>query len=284
MKILEVTNVDFSLRQFLFPLMVALRAQGHDVVGACAEGPLLDPVRTQGLRVVAVPMSRTLSPVAQWRAWRALVRLIRAERPDMVHAHMPISGLLARFAAWWCGVPCIAYTGHGFLFNQPGSWLRRGIALMLEWLAGRVTDIYMTVSEAEARDARRLGIHRGATAIGNGRDPDVFHPMPARRAGLRRELGVGEGQVVVLAVSRLVRAKGYPELLAAMRQLPPNAVLWVVGERLPSDRGRILAPVSARPRVIWDRALFSWAIGKMWRSLWRRRIFSCCPVLSRACR
>ncbi|GAB6967748.1 glycosyltransferase family 4 protein [Komagataeibacter kakiaceti JCM 25156] len=246
MKILEVTNVDFSLRQFLFPLMMALRAQGHDVVGACAEGSLLDPVRAQGLRVVAVPMSRRLSPMAQWRAWRALVRLIRAEKPDLVHAHMPISGLLARFAARWCGVPCIAYTGHGFLFNQPGSWLRRGIALMLEWLAGRVTDIYMTVSEAEARDARRLGIHRRATAIGNGRDPALFRPMPDRRAALRQQLGVEAGQVVILAVSRLVRAKGYPELLAAMRRLPPNAVLWVVGERLPGDRGMDLGACFAR--------------------------------------
>ncbi|RFD19684.1 glycosyltransferase family 1 protein [Komagataeibacter melaceti] len=246
MKILEVTNVDFSLRHFLLPLMVALRAQGHDVTGVCADGPLLETVRAQGLRVETVPMSRTLSPLAQWRAWRALVRLIRAEKPDMVHAHMPISGLLARFAARWCGVPCIAYTGHGFLFNQPGSWLRRGVALVLEWLAGRVTDIYMTVSESEARDARRLGIHRQATAIGNGRDPDVFHPMPERRAALRQQMGVDGGQVVILAVSRLVRSKGYPELLAAMRLLPPNAVLWVVGKRLPGDRGMDLRPCFAQ--------------------------------------
>jgi glycosyltransferase involved in cell wall biosynthesis len=37
-------------------------------------------------------------------------------------------------------------------------------------------------------------------------------------------------------VSRLVRDKGYPELAAAMREVP-EAELWVVGERLASDRG-----------------------------------------------
>lgn len=249
MKVLEITNVDFSMRQFLFPLMQALREQGHDVTGACAEGPLLDAMRADGLRVVAVPMSRTLSPVAQWRAWRALVRLIRAEKPDLVHAHMPISGLLGRFAAWRCGVPRVAYTCHGFLFNQPGSRLRRMAALALEWLAGKVTDIYLTVSEEEARDARRLGIHRHATGIGNGRDPAVFHPDPAARTRLRAQLGVEAGQVVILAVSRLVRSKGYPELLAAMRALPGNAVLWIVGERLPSDRGEDLEPCFAAARA-----------------------------------
>lgn len=248
MKILEVTNVDFSLRQFLFPLMVALRREGHDVAGVCADGPLVNSVRAQGLRVVPVPMSRTFSPVAQWRAWRALVRLIRAEKPDMVHAHMPISGLLARFAAWWCGVPRVAYTGHGFLFNQPGPWPRRALALALEWLAGRVSDIYMTVSEADARQARRLGIHPAATATGNGRDPALFRPDPDRRAMLRHQFGVREGQVVILAVSRLVRGKGYPELLATMTDLPDNAVLWIVGERLPSDRGPDMTPLLAQAR------------------------------------
>ena len=89
MKILEITNVDFSMRQFLFPLMQALRAEGHDVTGICADGPLLAQLRADGLRVVCVPMSRTLSPRAQWRAWRALVRLIQAEKPPLVSTMRP---------------------------------------------------------------------------------------------------------------------------------------------------------------------------------------------------
>ena len=43
-------------------------------------------------------------------------------------------------------------------------------------------------------------------------------------------------RVVVVIVSRLVRHKGHPELLAAMEQVP-GTELWVVGDRLPSDHG-----------------------------------------------
>ncbi len=39
LKIIEITNVDFSLRQFLLPLMRGIRARGHEVIGVCAEGP-----------------------------------------------------------------------------------------------------------------------------------------------------------------------------------------------------------------------------------------------------
>jgi len=139
-------------------------------------------------------------------------------------------------AAWWAGVPRIAYTGHGFWFNFPGSLPRSVVGFAMEWLAARVTGTFLTVSEAEARDARRLHIHRGAIAIGNGRDPARFHPDPAARARVRSDLGVADGQVVVLAVSRLVWHKGYPELAAALPMVA-NATLWVAGERLASDRG-----------------------------------------------
>ncbi len=216
--------------------MRAARDRGHEVVGVSADGPLLDDARAEGLRVVALPLARSLSPMAQWRAFRALLALIRAERPDMVHAHMPISGLLARLAARVAGVPHVAYTCHGFLFNQPGPAWRRALALSMEWLGGRLTHTYLTVSTEEAADARRLGIARHATAVGNGRDPARFRPNPAARTRVRAALGVPENRVVVMIVSRLVRHKGYPELLAAMQDVP-GAELWVVGERLSSDHG-----------------------------------------------
>ncbi len=250
MKVVEVANVDFALRQFVLPLMRGLRARGHEVVGACADGPHLAAIRAEGFRVVALPMARSLSPQAQWRAFRALVQLLRAERPDLVHGHFPISGFLARLAARFAGVPRVAYTCHGFLFNQPGVWPRRALSLAIEWLGGRVTDIFLTVSTEEAADARRLWIARGATAIGNGRDPAHFHPDPAARASVRAELGVVADRVVVVIVSRLVRHKGHPELLDAMRGI--DAELWVVGDRLPSDHGEDMeryfadAPASVR--------------------------------------
>jgi glycosyltransferase involved in cell wall biosynthesis len=236
MKIIEVTNVDFSLRQFLLPLMREIRARGHEVIGACAEGQFLNVPRDEGFRVVAIPFERRVSPMAHWRAFQALVRLFRDEKPDLVHAHMPISGFLARMAAWRAGVPRIACTCHGFWFNYPGNPARRLVGFLMEWIAARVTTVFLTVSDEEARDARRLGISRDAVSVRNGRDPALFHPDPAARARLRADMNVPEDRIVIVAVSRLVRHKGYPELAAAMHEVP-YADLWVVGERLLSDRG-----------------------------------------------
>jgi glycosyltransferase involved in cell wall biosynthesis len=257
-KIIEVTNVDFSLRHFLLPLMRGARARGHEVIGVCADGPLLADIRADGFHIETPPLVRGLSPAAQGAAFQALLTLFRAEKPDLVHAHMPISGFLARVAARAAGVPCIAYTCHGFLFNQPGPWARRAASFAMEFAAGRVTDIFTTVSTEEAGDARRLGIARDPIAIGNGRDPAVFRPDPVARARVRAELGIAADAVVVTSCSRLVRHKGIPELLAAMADVP--ATLCVVGERLTSDHGEDMEPYFARA-----------ALGKRLRRLGYRR-------------
>ncbi len=244
-KVVEVANVDFSLRHFVLPLMRGIRARGHEVVGVAADGPLLADIRAEGFRVEPAPFVRRVSPLAQLRAFLALVALLRRERPDLVHGHMPISGFLARLAARVAGVPRIAYTCHGFLFNQPAPLPRRAASFVMEWIAGRVTTVFLTVSNEEAADARRLGIARHATGIGNGRDPALFHPDAASRTRIRGELGVPADRVVIIAVSRLVRHKGTPELLAAMEQVS-GAELWVVGDRLATDRGDDLGPALAK--------------------------------------
>ena len=243
MKVLEITNVDFSLRQFLLPLMRGIRGRGHQVIGVCADGPLLAIPRSEGFRIETIPFVRNLSPLGNFRAFLALRRLILAEAPDLVHAHTPISGFLARLASWSLGIRPIAYTCHGYIFNQGGSLARRALGLLMEWLGGRMTDIYLAVSSEDATDARRLHIHKNPIAIGNGRDPHVFRPNPTARAAIRQSLGVSEDRIVIVIVSRVVADKGFFELLAAMRDVP--AELWVVGERLASDRGPDLEPAFA---------------------------------------
>ena len=138
MKVIELTNVDFSLRHFLLPLMRGIRVRGHEVVGVCAEGPLLDDVRAEGFRVVAAAVRP---------AHLAAGALARVPRPGRA--------VPRRAARTWCmrtcrsaasspgwlracaGVPRVAYTCHGFLFNNPGPWPRRAAGFVLEWLGGR---------------------------------------------------------------------------------------------------------------------------------------------------
>lgn len=236
MKICQLCAVDFTLYHFLLPLMDGMRAAGHDVVGVCADGPLLEKVRTRGIRVEPVAIARSLNLARHFRAYRALVKFFKRERFDVVHVHTPVAAMIGRAAAWRAGVKHVAYTAHGFYFHERMAAWKRAIVVMLEWLGGRLTDTLFTQSEEDAAAARRLhlGPKQRIWAIGNGVDAAAFHPpADAERAAIRAEFGTPDDRVVIAMVGRLVAEKGYPELFAAMRHV--DAELWVIGERLASD-------------------------------------------------
>ncbi len=236
MKICQLCAVDFTLYHFLLPLMRGMAACGHEVVGVCGDGALVAKVRDAGFRVETLPIARSLSVPRHARSYRAMVRLFRRERFDIVHVHTPVAALLGRLAATRAGVPIIVYTAHGFYFHDRMPALKRALFIALEWIGGRFTHVLFTQAEEDAATARRLGLCRTGvvTAIGNGVDPALFASLGAPdRAGLRDALGVPWERVVVVAVGRLVAEKGYPELIEAMRHV--DAELWIVGERLGSD-------------------------------------------------
>lgn len=237
MKICQLCTVDFTLYHFLRPLMHALRDEGHEVVGVCADGTLLEAVREDGFRVETVPLVRSINPLHNMKAAGELHRLFRREAFDMVHTHTPVGAFVGRLAARRARVPRIIYTAHGFYFHENMAAPRRAVHVGLEWIGGRVTDTLFTQSREDADTARRLGLCKtgDVLAIGNGSDPAVFKPADKSddRARIRDTLGTPEDRVVVLMTGRLVEEKGYRELIQAMRTV--DAELWAVGARLSSD-------------------------------------------------
>ena len=110
--------------------------------------------------------------------------------------------------------------------------------LTAEWLAARCSDLELYQSGEDLAWARRLRIvgRSRSRHLGNGVDLERFTPA---RAGseearkLRAELGIGEDELVVGTVGRMVREKGFLELFRAariVRERVPLARFLVLGE------------------------------------------------------
>ena len=86
-----------------------------------------------------------------------------------------------------------------------------------------VSEALAGIAKAEGADPGRLDV------IGNGIDPEVFHPLDQGES--RRALGLPEGRKIILSVGHLVELKGFHlalEAVAALRR--EDVVLAIVGE------------------------------------------------------
>lgn len=244
MKICQICAVDFTLKNFLLPLIDGMQAQGWQVTAVCSDGPFVPDLRARGYRITTVPIARSMNPLLAARSVLALVRLFRRERFDVVHAHTPVAALIARLAARIAGVPLVIYTAHGFYFHDGMPRWKYRLFVGLERFGGLFTDLLFSQSSEDAEDAVRLGIlgRDRVLAIGNGVDIRRFDPQ---RVGdgmaVRTELGIPADAVVIGCIGRQVREKGIGEFLQAAQALAghcPQAWFLLVGEKLASDHAQ----------------------------------------------
>jgi glycosyltransferase involved in cell wall biosynthesis len=163
-----------------------------------------------------------------------LLRLIRRERPLIVHTHTAKAGALGRLAAWLARVPVVVHTYHGHVFRgyfSPGK--TRFFVALERWLARR-TDRLLSVSPQVRRELLELGIGtpERSAVVPLGLDLDPF--LDGGAAGqLRRELGIGPAAPVVAIVARLVAIKAHEVFLEAasiVSRQRPDVRFVVVGD------------------------------------------------------
>ena len=158
-----------------------------------------------------------------------LVRLLRRERPDILHASSSKAGVLGRVAGALAGVPIRIFTVHGWAFAAHTGAARR----LYRWadrLVRPLTTVTICVSERE----REAGLAAG-TCDG---DRTVVIPNAVDVAGARRFRPAGRERPLLIAVGRLKAPKDFLTLVRALGKLPPDAFdALIVGEG--PDRSRL---------------------------------------------
>jgi glycosyltransferase involved in cell wall biosynthesis len=237
-KVIHLTTTDMSLDWLLGPQLRAFADAGYEVVGMSAPGPHVRSIEAAGIRHVAVSnLSRAPSLAQDLRASFELRRLLRAERPDVLHTHNPKPGVLGRIVGRAVGVPVIVNTQHG-LYAQPADRRRRRWPVYVsERLAAACSHAELVQNPEDAVTLTRrlhVPVERGQV-LGNGVDLARFDPArvgPSARIDLRREWGFGPDDIVCCVVGRLVYEKGYAEIFAAataLRTAGSRARFVVVG-------------------------------------------------------
>lgn len=254
---MHLATVALSHRYLLLGQYEALLADGHEVVAVSAPGEDVEELERRGIRHRSLDGStRGFDLRADLRAIRSFARIVRDERPDVVHTHNPKPGVYGRIVARLAGVPVVVNTVHGLYATPDDSLIRRTMVYGLEAVSSRFSHLELVQNIEDVELMRRTLIAPSAKVrhLGNGIDVRRFDPDRAleRRRSVRAELGIDDGELVVGSVGRMVAEKGFPELFEASARLRDPHTLVVVG---PSDSSKPDALPSSMLEAARDRGV-----------------------------
>lgn len=227
MKIIRTTTVPISLASFCKGLLDELQQEGYEVVAVSSPGEELDEFgQREGVRTIAVPMERRISPLSDFKSLWKMLRVMRRERPDMVHSMTPKAGLVTMVAACLARVPVRIHTFTGLVFPT-ATGLKRRMLMATDWLTCACATHVIPEGEGVKADLLNYHITRKPIRVlghGNVRGIDLEHykPMPKEP----------RNAFIFVFVGRLVGDKGINELVQAFKRLHvecPDTRLVLVG-------------------------------------------------------
>ena len=205
-------------------------------------GPTLGPEgslepelkKIPGLLTIVPELIRAVHPLKDFLALRHLEKILREQRPDIVHTHSGKAGILGRLAARRAGVPVIIHTIHGPSFGNFQNAAANFIFRAAEKYAARATTHFIVVANAMKDQYLAAGIGRPGqyTKIFSGFPLEPFLASK-NDLELRRTLGINPGDFVVGKIARLFKLKGHDDLFAVAPELVrqnPKIKFLLVGD------------------------------------------------------
>ena len=199
------------------------------------EGSLESKVsKIPGLLEIVPELIRPVHPLNDWLALRRLEKILRGQKPDIVHTHSGKAGILGRLAARCAGVPVVIHTIHGPSFGNFQNGFSNFIFRSAEKYAASATTHFIVVADAMRQQYIAAGIGRP------GQYAKIFsgfalEPLLAAKNDLefRKKLGIAPDDFVIGKIARLFKLKGHDDLFTVAPELVrrnPKIKFLLVGD------------------------------------------------------
>lgn len=240
-KYLYLANTDWYFYNFRLPLAREAIAQGHEVLVVTPPGPYVAAMTAAGCRCVAIPFSRFgTHPLREARTLWALFRLLRTERPDVLHSFTLKCVLYGTLVGRLAGIARIvnSVTGTGYLLKDTGRmtcWVRLLFIGLGKVCFSRRGIVFIFQNRVDLQAFIDRGLVRPSAAeLIRGSGVDISQFLPAAQPPA--------GPALVLLTARMLWGKGIGDFVAAaqlLRQQGVTARFVLVGGTDPEDGGSI---------------------------------------------
>ena len=181
----------------------------------CGCGGILDEETRNKIKVIFVKdLVREINPLKDLKALFSIYKILKQEKPNIVHTHSSKAGIIGRVAAKLCGIKTIIHTIHGFSFNDTQSFFKKNLFIFLEKFCAKLSNILIPVSTENTSKGLKNNIGKKDQYyyIKLGIDIDNFkhyNQIP----NLRRELNINQTDIIVTTIGPFKPQKNLPDFI-----------------------------------------------------------------------
>ena len=208
-------------QKYVYDLVTNLpRNEFEPLVAYGKSGTLASDLAAAHIPCRPIPaMDRDIMLVSDIRSFFQILKLLRTERPDIVHLNSSKAAALGALAARFAGVRSIIFTVHGWPFLEPRNFLVRTVILVVSWLTGLLSTHVIVVSRADKDRADDLPfLSRKTVHIPIGLSAPDTRSRDEARSFLLQNTG-NQNVKIILTIAELTRNKGIAYGIEAVAEL-----------------------------------------------------------------
>ncbi len=230
-RVLHVAEAAGGVERYLQTLFKYSDKEQIENILVCSQNYDYKKMKSLADRVIVLKMAHQINPSSDIKVEKALRRIIKQLKPDIVYAHSSKAGALARIADWGLKNKVI-YNPHGWAFDMQQSAKKKEMYKWVEKISAHFCDKIVCISDAEKESALREKICKPSKlqVIYNGIDLEEIKNTISKK---RAELNIPEDAFVVGMVGRLSKQKAPDVFVKAAKLIKdkiPNAYFLMVGD------------------------------------------------------
>lgn len=168
----------------------------------CGCGGMLDKQANEECKVFFVKdLVRQISPIKDLKALISIYKILKKEKPDIVHTHSSKAGIIGRIAAKLAKIHFIIHAIHGFAFNDYQNILKKYLYIILEKFCAKLSNALVVECEQTKIKGLKynIGTERKYINIKLGVDLDKFKNYSQGKQ-LRKELSIQDDEILVSTI------------------------------------------------------------------------------------
>lgn len=227
MKILRITTVPQSLHKLL-KAQIDYLSEEYEIITVSGFSDQKDTEYAEwNYKHYFIALTRSINPIKDLKAIWQLYKIIKREKPAIVHTHTPKAGFVGMIASKLAGTKIRFHTVAGMPLSELNG-IQKRLLLLIEQLTYSLSHQVFPNSKGLCNFIvqNKLAPIKKLKVISNGGttgiDIEEFkrtEEIEKLAKSIKQSNGIGEGEVILCFIGRLTKQKGMEELLEAVQDI-----------------------------------------------------------------